>query len=65
MEHCNTCGRGDLTSHFRCSQCNLWVCRHCFVTKTKLCLTCDNPADPYAEERAEFEADVLADLYKE
>ena len=62
MEHCNACGRGNLKSHFKCDQCKLWMCRHCFVSATGLCLACDNPADPYAEERAAYEADVLADL---
>ena len=57
MEHCNACGRGDLTSHFRCSQCDLWVCRRCFVDDARLCLTCDG--DPYAEARAYFDANGI------
>ncbi len=47
MEHCNACGRGDLKSHFKCSRCKLWMCRHCFVSATDLCLICDNPTAPY------------------
>lgn len=41
MEHCGACGRGDLKSHFKCSACKSWVCRHCFVSVTGMCLSCD------------------------
>ncbi len=59
MNHCQVCGKENLKSMYRCQSCDQWVGRNCWDASKKLCAPC---ADPYAEELADFEADLMADL---
>ncbi len=65
MDHCEVCSAADLKSHYRCGLCRAWVCLSCFLKANRLCRPCaaaNTKADPYAEQRTDFEDDVMSSL---